>query len=87
MKVMGLNKNAINLSIRVIIDETDIKEPKVIDFELFFREKQLMEKHKLVQKWFGEFFLCFFDRSKLAILFYEVECVENKLKINDNVKK
>ena len=47
---MGLNKNAINLSIRVIIDETDIKEPKVIDFELFFREKQLMEKHKLVQK-------------------------------------
>lgn len=32
LKVMGLNKNAIHLSIRVIIDESDPKKPEVIDY-------------------------------------------------------
>jgi hypothetical protein len=44
---MSLNKNAIQISIRVIIDETDPSQPEVIDFELFFREKQLIERRKL----------------------------------------
>ena len=43
---MNLNPQSANMSIRVIIDETEGKNPEVIDYEFFYREKELIKKHK-----------------------------------------
>ena len=53
MKVMKNNPRAAEMSIRVIIDETVEDKPKVLDYEFFFREKEIMANKKLFgDKWF-----------------------------------
>ena len=47
MKVMKNNPRAAEMSIRVIIDETVEDKPKVLDYEFFFREKEIMANKKL----------------------------------------
>jgi hypothetical protein len=45
LRILKEHPKAMQIAIRVIIDESIPNEPKVIDYEFFKREAQLIEKN------------------------------------------
>ena len=41
LRILGSNPKAVQISIRVVIDESDLDAPKIIDYEFFKRESQI----------------------------------------------
>ena len=47
LKILGPLPKAVQMTIRVVIDESNLEEPRVMDYEFFKREQQIKNSNKI----------------------------------------